>query len=196
MSDPLVPFDDGHTALDDDDQQGLRLTYVTTRGELNDAEQRNITSAVTRRRLPTPVQLLDDRYLRSLHKAMLGEVWSWAGTYRQRETSIGVDPRMISVQVRDLTQDVLAWIEHTTYPPDEIAVRFHHRLVFIHPFPKGNGRHARLAADYLIRALGGPRFTWGAAFSVTTDGLRARYLTAIQTADRGNYKELIKFARA
>lgn len=196
MSDPLVPIGDGHTPLDDDDQQGLLLTYVTTRGELNDAEQRNITSAVTRRRQPTPTQLLDDRYLRNLHKAMFGEVWSWAGTYRQRETTIGVDPQMISMRVRDLTKDVLAWIEHETYPPDEIAVRFHDQLVFIHPFPNGNGRHTRLAADYLIQALGGARFTWGAHLGVTTEELRAAYLSALNAADRGSFRQLLAFSRS
>ncbi len=196
MSDPLVPIGDGHTPLDDDDQEGLLLTYITTRGELNDAEQRNITSAVTRRRQPTPAQLLDDRYLRNLHKAMFSEVWSWAGTYRQRETTIGVDPQMISVRVRDLTNDVLAWIEHETYPPDEIAVRFHHQLVFIHPYPNGNGRHTRLAADYLIQALGGSRFTWGANLGVTTDELRAAYLSALKAADRGSFRQLLAFSRS
>ena len=196
MTEPLVPVGDGHTELTDDEREGLLPSYITTRGELNEAEQRNIATGTLRRRPPSADKLLDDTYLRALHKAMFGQVWSWAGQYRRRETNVGIDPTTIGVAVRDLTHDVRAWIEHETYSPDEITVRFHHRLVAIHPFPNGNGRHGRVAADYLVRALDQECLTWGANLRVSTEELRRRYLTALRAADRGDLSALLSFARS
>lgn len=196
MTDPLLPIGDGHTELTDDDRQGLLLDYISTRGELNEAEQRNIVQATVKRRPPTPKELLDDRYLRGLHRAMFDEVWKWAGQYRQRETNIGIEPAHIPTEVRSLTDDARSWIEHKTYAPDELCVRFHHRLVAIHPFLNGNGRHGRIAADYLIAALGRDRFSWGANLGVTTDELRRRYLKALHLADRHEIQPLVTFARS
>ena len=196
MNDPLVPIGQGHTELSDGDRDGLIPSYISTRGELNDAEQRNILRALARRRSPTADELLDEQYLRGLHKAMFGEVWAWAGRYRKRETNIGIEPARIPAEVRSLTDDARSWIEHDTYEPDELCVRFHHRLVAIHPFPNGNGRHGRIAADHLIMALGGDRFGWGAGLGVTTEELRARYLEALRLADGFDMEALVAFARS
>ena len=125
---------------------------------------------------------------------MFGEVWDWAGRYRRRETNIGVEPSHISGSVRMLVEDAIAWVE--TYEPDELAVRFHHRLVAIHPFPNGNGRHSRIAAEYLVMALGRPRFGWGIGLDVSTEELRATYRHALQRADAGEISQLLKFARS
>ena len=140
--------------------------------------------------------LLDDRYLRALHRAMFDQVWQWAGKYRLRETNIGVAPDSIAVAVRLLVRDVTAWIEYETYEPDEICMRFHHRLVFIHPFPNGNGRHGRICADFLNAALGGEPFGWGIDTGLTTSELRRRYHAALQSADAGEIRDLISFARS
>ena len=196
MTDPLVPVGDGHTELTDDDRQGLLLSYISTRGELNEAEQRNILEDTLGRRPPSADELLDDEYLRSLHKAMFGDVWRWAGQYRKRETNIGIEPGRISTEVRSLTDDARSWIEYETYHSDELCVRFHHRLVAIHPFPNGNGRHGRIAADYLIMALGGLPFTWGSGLSVTTETLRAQYVEALHLADAHEMDALVSFARS
>lgn len=196
MTDPLGPVGEGHTELTDDDRDGLIPSYITTRGELNDAEQRNITAATVRRRRPSIDQLLDDKYLRDLHKAMFREVWTWAGTYRKRETNIGVDPTTISVGVRDLTRDVRSWIDHAVYSADETAVRYHHRLVAIHLFPNGNGRHSRIVADYLVAALGQTPFSWGAALNASTSELRTDYIGALRSADAGSIDALLRFARS
>jgi len=183
-SDPLLPFDDGHAPIGADDSQGLKLSYITTRGELNEAEQENILRARQRRRPPTLEALLDDKYLRSLHRAMFGDVWAWAGSYRRLETLIGIDPAQIAVCVRSLVGDARIWSEHEE--PLAVAVRFHHRLVQIHPFPNGNGRHGRQAADYLMEALGQPAFTWGAVSGVSdVQETRRRYLAALREADGG-----------
>lgn len=196
MSDPLVPIGDGRTELTDDDRAGLLPSYIATRGELNDAEQRNIAAATLRRRPPTPEELLDDGYLSDLHRAMFGEVWAWAGRYRQRETNIGVDPARISVDVRNLVDDARAWVAFATFETDEIAVRFHHRLALIHPFPNGNGRHGRVCADYLAQAFGSAAYSWGARLEVTTEELRVAYLGALRAADQDDISRLLEFARS
>ena len=191
--DPLLPLGDGHTPLDGDDREGLKLTYITTRSELNEAEQENILRARRGRRHPTLQALLDDKYLRDLHRAMFGDVWAWAGSYRRLETSIGIDPARIAVGVRDLVADTKIWAEHEE--PLCVAVRFHHRLVSIHPFPNGNGRHGRQAADYLMEALKQPPFTWGAVGGRgDVEGTRRRYLAALREADNGDLAPLEHFA--
>lgn len=194
MTDALVPIGDGHTELSENDRLGLIPTYIATRAELFEAEQRNISEAMLGRH-PTSAELLDDSYLRQLHRVMFGKVWRWAGTYRRRETNIGIDPIDITVAVRDLVRDATTWIELDTYEPDELAIRFHHRMVAIHPFPNGNGRHGRIAADYLVTSLGHPAFTWGARLDVDTDELRRRYIEALHEADDGAISGLIEFAR-
>lgn len=196
MTDPLLPLGEGHTELGPDEQTGLRLTYITTRSELNDAEQRSIAAALLRRRSPTWQELLDDVYLRALHKAMFAEVWTWAGEYRTKETNIGVDPIQIAVMVRELVADARAWADLAIFEPDELALRFHHRLVWIHPFVNGNGRHGRVSADYLARALDRQPFSWGAHRNDTTEALREAYLNALRSADRADPGPLMTFARS
>lgn len=195
MSDWQFPQDSGHTPLSEEDRHGLLLSHVATREDLNDAEQRNITKAL-RRRAPSADRLLDDMYLRDLHKAMFGDVWEWAGKYRQRVTNIGVAPAHIATDLRMLTGDAAEWVARGHFEPDELAVRFHHRLVTIHPFPDGNGRHSRISADYLVQALGRPPFSWGDCLQLETDALRRTYLTALRTADRGDISPLLSFARS
>jgi len=191
--DPLLPSGEGHTPIDDVD--GLRLTYITTRDELNEAEEANITRALDR---PTPTVdvLLDDLYLRNLHRAMFSDVWTWAGTYRTLLTTPGIDPIEIASAVRNLVADAALWVRGPE-PADRVAVRFHHRLVSIHPFPNGNGRHARFAADLLQEAVGDSPFTWGRHLEVSTGELRATYLGALRRADRDpdDLEALERFAR-
>lgn len=195
MIDPLIPIGDGHTELSEEDRLGLIPTHIATRGELFDAEQINIAEAMLRRR-PTIARLLDDKYLRDLHKAMFENVWTWAGRYRLTEANIGIEPDDIPVEVRALVDNARAWVEHGTHEPDELGVRFHHRLVAIHPFPNGNGRHGRIAADFLMGALGNDSFSWGAHLNVETKELRAAYRQALERADGGDLSDLLVFARA
>jgi Fic-DOC domain mobile mystery protein B len=193
--DPLVPLGDGHTEVSEEDRRGLIPTYIATRGELFDAEQRNIAQALLRRP-PSVTALLDDAYLRRLHQAMFDQVWEWAGRYRIRDANIGIAFEQISSAMRNLVDETGTWVEHSTYEQDEIAVRFHHRLVAIHAFPNGNGRHGRIAADYLVVSLIGDPFTWGVRLETNTDELRSAYLHALRRADRGDVEELLAFARA
>ena len=193
MIGPLVPPGDGHTELSEEDRLGLIPTYIATRGELFDAEQRNIAQALLRRP-PSVATLLDDAYLRHLHEAMFDRVWEWAGRYRLRETNIGLAPDGIPSAVRTLVDDAVAWVDYSTYEPDELAIRFHHRLVSVHPFPNGNGRHGRIAADYLVVSLGREPFGWGVGLGLDTDELRAAYRHGLRRADEGEILELVAFA--
>ena len=187
--------DPGQTPLPPDEAAGLRLAGIATRDELNAAEQANIVAAETwafaRRRASE--HLLRERFMLNLHKRMFGQVWRWAGKFRRLETSIGIDPRDIPVQLRMLADDANTWIEFHSYGPDEVALRLAHRLVVIRPFANGNGRHSRLMADLVIESLGFPRFTWGAAGDPAT--ARARYLAALRAADDHDIRPLLDFAR-
>lgn len=197
MSDPLVPLGDGHTEISDEDRVALIPTYIATRGELFEAEEQNIAAA-TFGRSPTTENLLDDLYLRQLHQAMFNRVWRWAGHYRTLETNIGIDPNLISTAMRELVDNTSAWVELSTYDPDDIALRFHHRIVQVHPFVNGNGRHGRIAADLLAQALQQQPFTWGRNLNVSTAELRDRYLAALRRADLDpeDIGDLAAFARS
>jgi Fic-DOC domain mobile mystery protein B len=151
----------GATPVDPDETEGLLHGHVVTRAELDELEEANIQiglewavrRAITSRR---PIDVLSEEFLYALHERMFGEVWSWAGEVRRSEKNIGVERHRIRVEVRNLVEDARVWRERQAYSPDEIAVRFHHRLVSIHPFPNGNGRHARLMADLLAMQAGRP----------------------------------------
>ena len=127
---------------------------------------------------------------------MLGDVWRWAGRLRTSERNIGIAYWEIPVALRQLLDDTKAWIEYNTYPPDEIAVRFHHRLVQIHAFANGNGRHSRLMADLLAMSFGGERFSWGRESLRDAGAMRQRYIAALQAADKHDTGPLLGFARA
>ncbi|MGU3456049.1 mobile mystery protein B [Brevundimonas sp. M1A4_2e] len=196
MNDPLFDAeDDAATPLTPDERAQLIPTYITTRAQLNEAEQIGIADA-DRWAFRRKRDVLDEDFLLALHKRMLGGVWQWAGTFRNTERNIGIAAYLIGVELRTLIGDVKYWIEHNTFPIDEIAVRFHHRLVAIHPFPNGNGRHSRLAADLLIVSLGGVRFTWGSANLVEPAATRARYIAALKSADDHDIGLLLAFARS
>jgi Fic-DOC domain mobile mystery protein B len=194
---------DGATPLGHEDRQGLLRTDIALRAELNLAEAENIAAAeqwAFARRRPLATWLTQAE-LRALHRRMFGDVWRWAGRFRLRETSVGIDPYRIVTELETLLRDVEAQTadpERLAWPADEIAVRFHHRLVSVHPFPNGNGRHARLAADLVIVGLGAPRFSWGHAGDLTdVSAARAEYLAALRIADQDlRYEPLLRFARS
>ncbi len=195
MSDRFEQPDDAATPLTPEEMRQLIPAHIAYRRELNEAEQENIARAqdwaLGRRR-----DLLSETFVKNLHRQMLGDVWRWAGTFRTSERNIGIAFFEIPVTLRQLLDDTKAWIEDKTYPPDEIAVRFHHRLVQIHPFPNGNGRHARLMADLLVMRLGGERFSWGSASLHDASVVRQRYIGALQAADNHDIHPLLAFARA
>ena len=191
----IIGEPDGATPLDPDELEGLRFDHITTRGELDELEQANIQSGLLwlgRRRRS---DILTDDFLRELHRRLFGDVWSWAGTYRLREKNIGIDPRMIGVSIRHLLGDAAYWVEHATYQPLEAAARFHHRLVQIHPFANGNGRHARISADtYLAECFGHDPIDWeNGADLANNNERRDAYIAALRAADGHDYDPLLAF---
>jgi Fic-DOC domain mobile mystery protein B len=187
--------DDHVTPLTQEERDGLIPTHITLRGELNELEQKNIAEA-DRWAFERKRNVLDEGFLKGLHRRMFDSVWRWAGKYRESEKNPGIEPFRIQPEVRQITDDASFWIEHKSHSPDELAVRFHHRLVFVHPFPNGNGRWSRLAADMLIVQQSGPRFTWGRANLQAKGDVRRAYIDALHAADNHDLEPLIKFARS
>jgi len=186
---------DDATPLTPEERRELIPAHIAYRSELNEAEQENIIRAQDwafgRRRDP-----LTDKFIKDLHRRMLRDVWRWAGKFRTSDRNLGLPFYEIPVALRHLLDDTRTWIKHQVYPPDEIAVRFHHRLVQIHPFPNGNGRHARLMADLLVMRLGGERLSWGSANLQDAGIVRQRYIAALQAADDHDIGPLLAFARS
>ena len=199
MLDDLFETIDGQTALSREETIAL-IPSLSTRAQLNEIERINIHAARVWAMRPTVLRrtdLLTDTFARELHRRMFHRVWRWAGRYRTSERNLGWDPHRITEGVRVLFDDARYWIENKTYPLHESAVRLHHRLVAIHPWPNGNGRHARLMADVLVAARGGGDLTWGAhADLATAEAVRARYIAALQAADKNTIEPLIEFARS
>lgn len=194
MTDPLGEEIDGSTSLTEEELEQLTPSYITLRHELNEAEQENILEAeewAFRRKR----DVLSTRFLDNLHKQMFGRVWRWAGVHRQSNKNVGSDAYRIPTELGHLLDDCRYWIDNDTYEQDEIAARFHHRLVWIHSYPNGNGRHARLATDLLLVALGSTPFSWGRINLVNASKTRSEYIAALRAADEHDIKPLLEFVR-
>jgi len=188
----------GATPLDPDEAAGLVPSHITTQADLNAWEQANILQAVRWIARQKKRALLTEGFVRDLHRRMFDQTWKWAGTFRQSNKNIGVDWTQVAVKLRNLLDNTRFQIDHKVFEPDELVVRFHHQLVWVHAFPNGNGRHARLMADVLAQQLGRPRMTWGGADVelVSMGTVRDRYLRALREADQGQWSALIAFARS
>jgi Fic-DOC domain mobile mystery protein B len=204
MTGDLFQEPEGATPLSLEDAKGLIPTWVATRADLNSVEQENVAKAIawasTSPQIGSLELLMTEGSMKTLHRRMFGDVWKWAGTYRQHDTNMGAHWPYVSAQVRELLADALAQTEDAEdlpWPADELAVRFHHRLVVIHPFANGNGRHSRLAADLLVHVLGQQAFTWGSENLSGPGEARRAYMEALRTADnRYDYRPLLEFARS
>jgi Fic-DOC domain mobile mystery protein B len=183
----------GATPIDLDEAAGLIPAHLTLQRELNEYEEANILEATEwlfARRRGDP---LDERFIHTVHRRMFNQTWRWAGKARRTDKNIGVSWFQIPEQLRQMLGDVRTQIDHRVYSPAEIAARYHHRLVAVHVFPNGNGRHARLMADLLLTDVADQRFEWGRGSLVTATQLRARYIAALQAADAGDYRPLLAF---
>jgi Fic-DOC domain mobile mystery protein B len=192
-------YNDGQTPLDEDEKEGLLIKSIATRGELDEFEQQNIEDAIqwSLTRKFKSEQILSETFILALHKRMYKNVWRWAGEYRKTNKNIGVDKLEIPVALRSLIDDASYWLENNVYEADEFALRFKHRLVCIHCFPNGNGRHSRMIADIIIEKIYQlPVFSWGSKSLADENDSRKNYLIAIRKADKGDLELLLKFARA
>jgi Fic-DOC domain mobile mystery protein B len=190
---------DHETPLSEEEKRDL-IPSLSTRAELNAAERANIVGAriwAMRRRTLQRDDLVTDIFARELHQRMFGHVWKWAGSYRKTERNLGWEVHRLTEGTHNAFADARAWLQYGTYPLQEAAVRMHHQLVRVHPWPNGNGRHARLMADVLLQSQGGAELTWGAgAAIVASGGIRTKYLEAILKADAGDYGPLLEFAKS
>jgi Fic-DOC domain mobile mystery protein B len=193
--DHLFEEPENATPLSPEETRGLIPAHIAYRRDLNEAEQENIVRgqdwAFASRRDP-----LSEKFIKALHRNMLRDVWRWAGQFRTSERNLGIAHYEIPVALRQLLDDTKAWIDYKAYPADEIAVRLHHRLVQIHAFPNGNGRHARLTADLVVISFGRERFSWGSANLQDAGEVRRRYIAALQAADHHDMGPLLGFARS
>ena len=188
---------EGQTPLDPNETAGLIPAHIETKGALNDWEQENImlaTKWLRRARIP---EVLSEGFCRDLHRKMFDKTWKWAGTFRTSDKNIGCDWTLVAAKLNHLLGNAKYWIDNETFPPDELAVRFHHALVWIHPFPNGNGRHSRMMADALLKQLGQKPFSWGSGGNlVSASEVRARYLAALRCADKNDFTKLLAFVRS
>jgi Fic-DOC domain mobile mystery protein B len=190
---------DGQTPIDENEKGGLLIPSITTRHELDEFEQLNIQRAIewTLSRKFKREDILTETFVKDLHSKMYDTVWKWAGKFRTTNKNIGVEWTLISVSLRQLLDDCICWLENETYTEDEIAIRFSHRIVSIHCFPNGNGRHSRLIADVIASHIfHNPVFSWGSSNLVEQDDTRRLYISAIHKADKGNINPLLDFARS
>jgi len=193
-----LKYQDGQTPLDEDEKEGLKIKSITTQKELDEFEQLNIEKAIewTIHANLKPEKILTEKFIKDLHKKMYSDVWKWAGEFRKTDKNIGINWTQIGIELKNLIDDTKYWIENKTYPPEEIAIRFKHRIVAIHCFPNGNGRHSRVIADIIIESIFGKEiFTWHNSNMLKADETRKSYILALKEADNGNIIPLIEFAK-
>ena len=190
---------EGQTPLDEDEREGLYDKTIESQSELDEREQGNIINArewvidIS----PNLDEILSEDFIKRVHKKMFGDVWKWAGKYRSANKNLGADKFEISIELRKVFDDCKFWIENKSFSEDEIAVRFKHRVVVVHPFANGNGRHSRLIGDIMIsKYFKLTAFSWSSKGLIAADEARKQYLSALRKADNGSYDELVKFARS
>lgn len=193
----LWKYPEGATPIDPDEAEGLIPDHILIRQDLDAWEQRNIIDAIAWLEKTKPIAISNEAFIRELHRRMFNKVWRWAGTFRKSDKNIGGPWHQIATRIKNLCEDTQLWITNRTDPEDEIAIRFHHRLVQIHPFPNGNGRHARLMTDLLLEnVLDRPKFTWGGDNLTDPGEVRERYIAALKAADSHDYQPLLTFAKS
>jgi len=194
-----IEYIDGQTPLNEEEQNGLLIPSITTREELDEFEQLNIEKAIqwTFGKKWKAEQLFSEKFVKDLHKRMYGQVWKWAGAFRESEKNLGIKSYLIPAELKVLLDDALFWVENDTYSPDELAIRFKHRLVSIHCFSNGNGRHSRLMADLIMEKLfNATFFSWGSSNLVKATETRNAYIKAVKMADKQDLQPLIVFAKS
>ncbi len=193
-----LDYKDGQTPLNEEEKEGLKIKSITTQGELDEFEQLNIEKAVewTIHTKFKSENILTEKFIKDLHKKMYSDVWKWAGDFRTTEKNMGISWTKIGIELKNLLDDTKYWIENKTYLPEEIAIKFKHRIVSIHCFPNGNGRHSRMMADIILESIFGKEiFSWHQSNMVKANETRKKYINALKKADNGDIAPLIKFAK-
>lgn len=190
-------YKDGQTPLEEE-KEGLKIKSITTQGELDEFEQLNIEKAVewTIHTKLKPENILTEKFIKDLHQKMYGDIWKWAGEFRKTEKNIGIPWTRIGIELKSLLDNTKYWMDNKIFSPEEIAIRFKHRLVSIHCFPNGNGRHSRMMADIIMESIFNVEiFSWHQSNMVKANEIRKKYINALREADNGNVTPLIEFAK-
>jgi len=183
---------DGHTVLSTKERKGLRLTHVTNMKELDAAEQMNINQGLLWLDSIKTEDYLSEEFFKKLHLKLFGEVWKWAGEYRLSEKNIGVEPWRVASEMKKFIEDAHFWVEKNSFESwSELLAHFHHKLVFIHPFPNGNGRFSRIVTNYLCVKNDKPVPSW--YLDLPSEKRRAKYIDSLRAADEKKYSDLIDF---
>jgi Fic-DOC domain mobile mystery protein B len=192
-----MDYPDGATPLEHEELEGLKFKNITTRSQLDHLEQANIESGIMWLQRSKKREIFTEEYIKILHQKLFGEVWRWAGKFRTSEKNIGVDPFHISTELKKLLDDTKYWIDHKTFLPFELAMKFHHRLVFIHPFANGNGRHARIMADAILTKIYQlPGLDWTGGHNLSDmNQRRVEYIKALRHADKNDFSLLLKMTK-
>lgn len=191
----VLEYPAGATPLDPDEAAALIPSHITTQEQLNAWELSNVIKGERWAFDKSHKNILSREFMRALHKRMFGDTWKWAGNIRRTEKNIGIAPENIYVELKTLCEDIETQLKNGDWGLDEIAARFHHRLVSIHPFPNGNGRFSRTMTDLLLVQNGQKRFSWGDADLVSDGDTRTRYISALKAADNSDYAPLFDFLR-
>lgn len=189
----------GQTPLDEEELEGLLIPSITTKKELDEFEQQNIEEAIQwlLSRSLKAEKIFTEKFILDLHKRMFGQVWKWAGKFRTSQKNLGSNYWQVPVDLRMLLDDAMLWHSNQTFEPDELAIRFKHRIVSIHCFSNGNGRHSRLMADVITEKIYGREvFSWGTGDLSSSGQSRTNYLKAVKLADKGEFTSLIDFAKS
>jgi len=193
-----LQYSDGQTPLDEGEKEGLKIKSITTQRELDEFEQLNIEQAVewSIHNNLNQKKILTEKFIKDLHKKMYSNVWKWAGEFRKTDKNIGINWTQIGIELKILLDDTTYWISNNTFSPEEISIRFKHRIVAIHCFPNGNGRHSRMMADIIMESVFGEEiFSWNKSNMVKANDVRKEYIAALRSADNGDIAPLIEFAK-
>jgi len=195
----LTTDPDGATPLSPDDLVGLKLPHIQTRAQLNEVEAANILQGqmwVSGLKSLTLDVIFSRDFIIALHHNLLGDVWAWAGTFRVRELNIGVDPKNIAVDLHNFLEDAKCWVEFNHFSDLELSARIQHKLVQIHPFPNGNGRHSRIFTDIVrICLLKKNPLRWANVKLEDISQERTAYITGLRKADGGDISELVQYLK-
>jgi Fic-DOC domain mobile mystery protein B len=191
-----VPLISGATPLDPDEAADLIPGHITTVSQLNEWEATNILQAEAWAFDRRHTDFTTEDFVKALHRRMFDQTWRWAGRYRKTEKNFGSPPHLVPIDVREACANAGYWRTNKVFTPTELAVRFHHRIVSVHPFPNGNGRHARLLADVALFSMGEDRLTWGRRSLQQLSSARSEYIAALKSADAGDFKPLLRFSRS
>ena len=184
----------GNTVLSNSELRGLLLNHITVMRELDEAEQVNINEGLLWLATQKNKDFLDEMFMKKLHKKLFGKVWKWAGKYRKSEKNIGIDAYKVPTEMMKLIEDVNYWVENNSYEVSELIARFHHRLVWVHPFPNGNGRFSRIFTNYLCKRYKLKMPEWQGHLNPHLR--RKLYIKALQQADQKKFHPLMSFLSA